>query len=225
MTFTPESLDFLFENRLQNSREWFGAHRAVYQERVVRPMRELFAALSPHMLTIDPEFMTDPIRAVSRVHRDVRRNRDGMLYRDEMWFLFVRLREEHDLPGFYFSLSPQGFWCGCGYYQAPAAVMACMREMILSGDPLFDEVLALYRTGRYQLEGEKFKRDRYPQADAERADFLNRRGISMSLESHDFSLLFSEGLADYLTERFDELVPFYRMMNRAERLAREAQIK
>lgn len=225
MPFSAQTLDFLFENKLQNSREWFYAHRDIYQNCVVKPMRELFASLSSHMLTIDPEFMTDPIRAVSRVHRDVRRIRDGILYRDEMWFLFVRLREEHDLPGFYFSLSPQGFWCGCGYYQASAAVMGCMREMILSDDPLFDEVLSIYRTGRYLLEGEKFKRDHYPYADAERADFLNRRGISMSLESHDFPLLFSDRLADFLTERFDELVPFYRMMNRAEQLAREVQLK
>ena len=45
--FTPRTLEFLTENHLRGSREWFAEHKGEYQELVVRPLHELTAALTP----------------------------------------------------------------------------------------------------------------------------------------------------------------------------------
>ena len=56
MAFTEETLSFLMENHIMDSREWFHEHKAEYEEYVVRPMAELFELIAPAMLKIDPEF-------------------------------------------------------------------------------------------------------------------------------------------------------------------------
>ena len=35
--FSQKTLDFLFENRLHDSREWFAQHKKEYQELVIQP--------------------------------------------------------------------------------------------------------------------------------------------------------------------------------------------
>lgn len=39
--FSQKTLDFLFENRLHDSREWFAQHKKEYQELVIQPLRQL----------------------------------------------------------------------------------------------------------------------------------------------------------------------------------------
>jgi len=53
--FSQQTLDFLFENRLQNSREWFEAHREDYRQYVLA----LVSALTPAMRDIGPSLMPD----------------------------------------------------------------------------------------------------------------------------------------------------------------------
>lgn len=60
MPITRETLEFLMENRLQNSRTWFHDHKADYQRYVVAPMRSLAQELGPIMEAIDPAIITIP---------------------------------------------------------------------------------------------------------------------------------------------------------------------
>ena len=90
--FSQKTLDFLFENRLHDSREWFAQHKKEYQELVIQPLRQLVMDLSPTMLELDPEFNTEPKvdKTICRVWRDTRYTKDPSLYRDHMWILFKR---------------------------------------------------------------------------------------------------------------------------------------
>ena len=40
MPFSPKTLDFLFENHLQDSKPWFDEHKQQYCEYVLRPLEE-----------------------------------------------------------------------------------------------------------------------------------------------------------------------------------------
>ncbi len=67
-----ENAGFLFENRLNNSREWFEAHKEDYRRLVLEPLQELVRALTPCALKIDGEFVTEPRvdRTICRIRRD-----------------------------------------------------------------------------------------------------------------------------------------------------------
>lgn len=65
MPISEKTLDFLFDNRMQDSRAWFQAHREQYQRYVLEPMTELTEQLAPAMQAIDPQLVT---LALSLIH-------------------------------------------------------------------------------------------------------------------------------------------------------------
>lgn len=211
--FSRKSLDFLIENRLQNSRDWFTAHRGDYETLVLGPLRALVETLAPAMLRIDPAFTVEPKvgRTISRIFRDVRRVRDGMLFREELWITFMRDKHCYEgMPGFYFSFGPSGFEYGYGYYIAPTATMQTMREMILRRELPAEAALAAYQhQRRFKIHGECYKRAHYPAQPPELRAWLERKTVSFDCASTDFDMLYSPRLAGVLARDFQKLTPVH----------------
>lgn len=221
MTFTPEALDFLVENQFHDSRSWYHEHKQDYKKLVIAPFVELIDSLQPAFEQIDSRIQCDP-RKISRLYRDARRCRGKSIFRDCVWCSFhPGSDKENPLPGFYFEISPRGFDFGCGYYMMPSEVRDELRAMILSHDPLFLEALRAYESQKtFLLYGELYKRNHYPEAPANEADWLNRKCLGMSSFSQNFELMFSDRLAAYLSEQFLSLRPFWRLLIEAEERVR-----
>ena len=221
MAFSEKTLDFLFENRVVDSKAWFEEHRQTYNDLVLEPMRRLVEELTPWMLDIDPLLICEPKvgRSISRIFRDTRFTRDKHLFRDVMWCSFFRRKQlYHGLPGFFFEFSPRCLRWGCGYYQAPPEAMEAMRTLILAEDESF---LAAERAlsasdGEIVLEDTRYKRSRYPHAPERLRPWLDQRSICFLTESTDFSMLYDPALAARLGESFRRLTPMYRFMMKAE---------
>lgn len=211
--FCAQALEFLVENRLQNSKPWFEEHRKQYETLVLHPLRALVETLAPAMLDIDPAFTVDAKvgRTISRIFRDVRFAKDGFLFRDEMWITFMRNKRCWEgQPGYYFSFGPDGFMYGYGYYQATPAAMDAMRQMILREEPLFTQAeRALLQQKQFVMNGDLYKRSRFPDQPQERRTWLDRRSISFDCSSTDFVMLYSAKLVPLLTDSFRELSPLH----------------
>ena len=211
--FRPQALDFLIENRIQNSRTWFEEHRPVYNEQVLTPMRELVVALTPAMLEIDPQFTVAPQinKTIARIYRDTRFSRDKSLFRDELWITFMRNKRFWEgLPGYYFAFGPDGLFIGVGYYEASAESMSCFREMALRNEKSFRTMRGAYeKLLDFTLTGDRYKRSRYPAQPPELRFWLDLKNINFERKSTDFDLLFSPRLADALTADFRRLQPMY----------------
>lgn len=211
--FRPQTLDFLIENRIQNSREWFEAHRPVYNQYVLAPLRELVEALTPTMLEIDPEFTVAPSvnKTISRIYRDTRFSHDKSLYRDVMWITFMRHKKFWEgLPGYYFLFGPDGMEIGVGYYEASPAAMDCFRQMVLHKERAFCRMRAAYRRQKeFAVSGPWYKRTRYPDQPKSARLWLDLRNIDFQKRSTDFDLLFSPRLAEELAGMFRRLKPMY----------------
>lgn len=161
--FSQRTLDFLFENRLNDSRSWFAEHKKEYLELVIQPLRQLVMDLSPAMLELDPDFITEPKvdKTICRIWRDTRYTKDPSLYRDHMWIIFKRGGRMHgtDYPGIYFEINLDGFSYGCGFYHASTAFMNNLRSRILAGDPEFQRAQQAYLGQKiFRMEGDCFKR-------------------------------------------------------------------
>ncbi len=213
MPISKQTLDFLAENRFSNSKEWFHAHKAQYEEYVMEPMRELVRSLAPAMTAIDPLIVTEPKvgKTISRIYRDTRFSHDKSLYREIMWIVFSRAKGAfHTMPGFVMEFSLQGFRYGAGYYGAPPKTMEVVRAMILQEDRHF---LKAFRATKQQdvftLIGERYKRSKCPDAPEQYRDWLDRKNLDWMHDSTDANLLFSEKFAQTLAEGFTLLKPFY----------------
>ncbi len=209
MAFSEESLRFLHENNKRNSREWFADHKGEYEEHVKEPMLELAEALVPTLVSVDPLLILEPKRAVCRIWRDTRFSRDKTLYKRASWFVFQRSKGMIH-PVWFFEFTPDFHHYGCGYYSTPPKVMERVRELVLAGDRRYLEAQkALDSLRGFSLEGERYKRPRYPDAPEKQREWLERRSVTALHYSTDTKPLFSKNLARTLEKAFVKLAPVY----------------
>ncbi len=225
MAFSQQTIDFLFENRLHDSKPWFAEHKGDYTRFVVEPFTDIVNALAPTMAKIDPEIICDP-KKLSRIYRDARYARDSV-FRDEMWYTFARKRPDAYVghPGFYFAVGVNGMSYGCGYYCADSAVKEAVRGMILADDESFKKAFSAFRKQKkFAFYGEMYKKNKFPDQPPEKREWLNRKEFGVSCFSNDPSVMFSEGLADAVAEDFLKIKPLYDFYVKAEQIAVEMKM-
>lgn len=220
MAFSEKTIDFLFENRVMDSKLWFEEHRGDYENLVLEPLRDLVRDLTPTMLEIDGLLCCEPKvgKCISRIFRDTRFSRDKHFFRDVMWVSFCRRRQLwRGLPSFFFELSPRGLAWGCGYYQAAPELMEALREMILAQDADFlaAEKMLSARPD-FVLESERYKRSKHPTAPEELRRWLDLKNVCIIKCSDDLSMLEDENLASLLGADFRSMKPLYDLLIKAE---------
>jgi uncharacterized protein (DUF2461 family) len=93
--FSPKTLKFLRGLKANNSKAWFQAHRADYEEYALQPLRYLVTDLGDFMLDIDPYFEITPSvnKTISRIYRDTRFSKDKSPFRSTVWFTFKNQKQ------------------------------------------------------------------------------------------------------------------------------------
>ena len=113
--FTDETVDFMWGIRFNNERTWFEAHKDVYLTQFYQPMRELSAELYDFIREKRPDYGL--ISKVTRIYRDARRLHGRGPYKESLWFSVEQPSEQWTAhPTLWFELSPDGWYCGMGYY-------------------------------------------------------------------------------------------------------------
>jgi len=79
--FAAADLAFLTGLAAHNDREWFTAHRAVYDDRLKPTLSALIDALNGALAARDLPLAGDPKKSVFRIHRDVRFSKDKRPYK------------------------------------------------------------------------------------------------------------------------------------------------
>ena len=86
--FSQDTIDFMWNIRLNNNKPWFEAHKDEFKRDFQTPMKELgqevFAGIAADYG--DRGFVSK----LSRIYKDARRVRDGNPYRDNLWFSFEK---------------------------------------------------------------------------------------------------------------------------------------
>lgn len=220
MAFTKQAIDFLMENKFHDDRAWFKEHRGQYEGLVLEPMRALVTQLAPSLLALDSRLIAEPKvgRSISRIYRDTRFTKDKSIFRDVVWCTFMWEKKLYEgPPAFFFEFSPSKVRWGCGFYRASTAAMDTMRGLIVREDPAFAEaVAALGSDGYFVLEGERYKRSKFPHAQGVQRQWLDQKSVSAVRNSNDFELLYSDSLADVLAADFKRLKPVYDFFCKAQ---------
>ena len=225
--FTPDMLDFLAENHLRNSKSWYDEHKDVYKKLVTEPFYALVEAMGPHMLEIDPQFVTVPSKAVSRVRRDTRFTKNKDLYRDHIWIVFRHPKKRLGSSlCYYFEIEQESWGYGVGYYDIPSAVREEYRQVILHHDKNYLEARrALEQAPDFCLYGDRYKRLPYPDAPEEDQDWLNRKNIGASFSSEDYTALFDGTFYDIMIANLKRIAPFYQFLRIAEERVRRQSLE
>ncbi len=207
--FTPETNDFLWGIRLNNSREWFLPRKQIYEKQVYGPLKELAYEVQDRMAS---EFPERPFNCkVTRIYRDARIPwRDGP-YKTNLWFsLRTPGTEGRISPCLYFSIEGPGYSTGMDFYCNQPAVMEGYRQALLR-DPKPLEALAekLNRQSLFQLGGPEYRRSKGDAGPLLRPWF-NRKSLYVgSFREPEGSKLYTPELAEEVVSDFRWLLPFY----------------
>jgi uncharacterized protein (TIGR02453 family) len=160
--FSREAFTFFRQLARNNNRDWFQAHREVYERACRDPMKQLIAAVG-----------ADPARTkLSRINRDMRFARGRDPYHTHIAAV-VRDR--------YLSLSADGLYIGAGLYRPEGPTLERLRNAIdadASGRALQKIVASLRRKGyRVDTHERLAAVPRGYRAEHPRADFLRMKDI------------------------------------------------
>jgi uncharacterized protein (TIGR02453 family) len=112
--FDPDALAFYAELRRNNSKEWWAANRARFDERVAVPFEELAAGLRDEFGEVK----------VFRPYRDVRFSADKSPYKLHIGMV------THSRTAHYLQLSDEGLLTGGGVYDVPPSALSRFRELV-----------------------------------------------------------------------------------------------
>ncbi len=219
--FTEETVQFMWDIRFNNRRDWFMEHKQTYVKCFYEPLKELASEVQERFLQQNPGLELNV--KVARIYRDVRVVRDGKPYKDHLWFS-MRTPAEHSAghPGFFFGVEPEGYSVGLDFWATKPSDMEQYRQRILS-EPKKLEKLARLLNGqeRFTLHGDRYKR--LPKRIDEVSDLLkpwfDRKGsvwIASDSAYEDGCSFYGSELVDEILEGFQWLLPFFRWFEELE---------
>lgn len=206
-SYSEKTVEFLWNLRLNNSREWFQAHRDEYEALMHLPTKELANALFDHLRDKYPKH--DWNLHISRIYRDARRLYGRGPMNDHLWFTLWADREEGGGPAFWFGFDPEGWDCGMGLWPSGNVSMQRFRAAVRL-DPAPAEKLArrLQSQDVFALTGELYKKHRMETTPLLQP-WVDRKWLGIQCEREHGELDLSDGLFPFVRDAYDWLMPFY----------------
>ena len=214
--FSPHSLAFFERLAANNSKAWFEAHRAEYEEHLLEPLKALVSDLAEPMSAVDPDLVTIPAvdKTISRIYRDTRFSRNKSPYKACLWITFKRPSPDwKEAPCFFFEIKADSYRYGMGFYSASKETMDRLRQFIERKPAAFRQVIApLAGQQRFTLEGERYKRALNPALSDDLQEWHQRKNVYLVCNRIADARLFTKGIFEELRDGFAQLAPVYRML-------------
>jgi uncharacterized protein (TIGR02453 family) len=206
--FTQQTIDFMWNLRMNNNKTWFEVHKEDFKRDFQAPMKALGQEVFERITADYPNHGF--IHKLSRIYKDARRVRDGQPYRCNLWFSIERPSQEWtSAPVFWFELSPDDWSYGLGYYQAKPVTMAKLRARIDNNPKKFEKFIApLDKQDEFVFEGEEYARKKEAPT-PKTAAWYNKKSFSLIHRQGHSEDLFARELADRLVSGYKFLMPFY----------------
>lgn len=175
------AFDFYAELQANNTREWWGQHKAQWESQVRDPLSALLEAL-------EPEFGSGHL---FRPHRDTRFSKDKSPIKEHQGAVI----EIEDAMGYYVQVAATGLMVGGGWYSAQGQQLQRYRDAVegATGAELERIIKALKR--RFTLDGNLMKtRPRGIDAEHPRLELLRYRQFT-AMRAYDVEPWLASGKA------------------------------
>lgn len=216
--FLPETIDFMWELRMNNSKEWMDQNRDRYKA----VMKDPFDLLAAELAELSPMFCGKKMKySVSRINRDIRYSRDKSPYRPNRWVVLYdekyRGTEWKLRPTFYFELGPEGFTHGLGMWCATPAFLTAYRKKIDSNPAAFQRMIKkVDKDPLFQLEGGEYKKIKNETLDPMAQIWYKKKDVIICARSGMEDVLFTPELPKYLAEEWSRLKGLYGYLEEIE---------
>jgi uncharacterized protein (TIGR02453 family) len=123
------TLRFLKDLAGNNNKEWFDAHRDVYEREAKKPFRMLVSHLIEKICSVDPFFHCTTEQAVFRINRDIRFSKDKQPYKTNL-AAAIGPGGRKGTPSFYIHLESSKLMIGGGAYGVTPEQIAHVRRYL-----------------------------------------------------------------------------------------------
>ena len=158
--FTKETIRFFTGLRRNNDRDWFAAHREIYDQHVMEPAKAFVVAMGERLRTVAPRIVAVPLvnKSIFRINRDTRFSLDPSPYKTNLGLYFWEgTKGRMECPGFYFHLEPPDLFLGGGMYMFPDSLVPRYRRAVI--DAKLGPELRKIVSGTRRAEGIRARRD------------------------------------------------------------------
>lgn len=202
----------LAQNRFENSKAYYEAHKQLINELAVLPMRQIAQALAPQMEKLDPLMQLIPTRMVSRIRRDTRFTKDKSLYRENLWITFARPKASFpNAPCFWFEITQQMYTYGLGIYHTTPAMMQAYRDHMRGAPDQYRAALQKARhAGFSPWSTQQYKREKEGDIPADLKPYYNLKDLSLCKQGAQFEKLASDAILQELGKGYRALEDMYR---------------
>ncbi len=214
--FTPETFQFFQELRLFNEREWFEAHREIYETQVLHPAQAFVVEMGKRLEALAPDVVAIPKidKTIFRIHRDVRFTANKAPYKTHLaMFFWEGRRKKMENSGFYVHLEPEKLFIGTGIYQFSRELLQIYRETVADekmGSKLVNIIAELEQTPGVTVGGRHYKKvPRGFERDHPRADLLRHKGLHAFMEEPLPGEVYSPQLVEYCYQRYERMAPIH----------------
>jgi uncharacterized protein (TIGR02453 family) len=217
--FTQDIFQFLEDISQNNNKEWFLTNKERYTDSLLNPLKQLVIELTPTMLKIDKLFEVEASvdKTISRIYRDTRFSKDKKLYKNTMWITFVKKNvNKNDYPAFFFEISSYSFRYGMGFFSASTKSMNSIRASIDANSKHFKSIIGtLSHDSIFVLEGELYKKNRYPGNDESIRDWYNRKSMYLVYNVVEKNELLEKNFITTLKDDYTSLTAIYHYLTQA----------
>jgi uncharacterized protein (TIGR02453 family) len=215
--FTEETVRFFNGLRRNNNRDWFAAHREIFDQHVMEPAKSFVVAVGEKLRKAVPGIIAVPLvnKSIFRINRDTRFSLDPSPYKTNLGLYFWEgTKSRMESPGFYFHVEPPDLFLGSGMYMLPDNLMVRYRHAVVDpklGKELQKILTALARRKEYEIGGKHYNRvpAGYDCAHPN-AELLKHNGLWVGYETTIPEEFYSARLVDYCFERYEPLLPLHR---------------
>lgn len=130
--FSSKAMKFFRELEKNNDRNWFAAHKEIYESEVRQPMIALTAMVCEDLRKLAADYVPEkPEKAIYRIYRDTRFSKDKTPYKTHIGtHLQHRRIPKNAGSGFYFQISHEGLGIGGGMYMPGPEQLQAVRQVL-----------------------------------------------------------------------------------------------
>lgn len=212
--FSAETIDFLWELRMNNSREWMEKNRERYKSVLKEPFDRLAAELAQAGRAYSG---ADLAYSISRINRDIRFSKDKSPYRSCRWVVLHGTQTTGTSwklrPAFYFELNPESYTYGMGLYHATPVYLTSFRRKLAENPAAFQRIAKkVEKDAKYQLGGEEYRKIKDESLDPLLQSWYRKKELVVSATEPLEDVLFSAELPSFLTKEWKRLRELYQFL-------------
>ncbi len=207
---TSDALFLLAQNRFENDKSFYEAHKPEIKKGVITPVRQIIEALLDDMFSYDSRMVLIPWKMVSRIRRDTRYTKDKSLYRENVWVMFMRDKKTNPyIPCFWLEIFPDRYACGVGTFYTNAKYLSIYREKILAEPDRFREAIKSCESVGTHLSIDCYKKLKEGNCPEDLIQLYNAKQLHFTCNYFDITELENSDFIDKLRKNYKAFYPLY----------------